>query len=102
MNHKPDARRGTSDRQIRELLGRVRGRWRRLIVFHAGVRAALAASAVLAVALLLTRWTGRAPSALAALGIAAVVLAAAALVWGLWPARENPSDARVARFIEES
>src|ERR1700680_5112940 len=87
--------------QIRELLDRVRSRWQRLSAFRATVRGALAASAVLAVALVLTIWTTRSPMALAALGVAATVLAIAALVWGLWPVRRAPSDTQLARFIEE-
>src|ERR1700687_1849717 len=89
-------------RQIRELLDRVRSRWQRLSAFRATVRAALAASGVLAVALVLTFWTTRSPLALAALGVAATALAIAALVWGLWPVRRAPSDTQLARFIEES
>src|SRR6266849_6054470 len=88
--------------EIRELLDRVRSRWQRLSAFRATVRAALAASGVLAVALGLTFWTTRSPLALAALGVVATALAIAALVWGLWPVRRAPSDARLARFIEES
>ena len=89
-------------RQIRVLLARVRARWRRLIAFQAAARASLAVSGVLAVALFLTYWTTRAPIALAAIALIALALAVGALLWGLWPARENPSDARVARFIEET
>src|ERR1700674_2365553 len=89
-------------RQIRELLDHVRSRWQRLSAFRATVRAALAASGVLAVALVLTFWTTRSPMALAALGVAATALAIAALVWGLWPVRRAPSDTQLARFIEES
>ncbi len=88
--------------EIRELLDRVRSRWQRLSAFRATVRAALAASGVLAVALVLTFWTTRSPMALAALGVAATALAVAALVWGLWPVRRMPSDTQLARFIEES
>jgi hypothetical protein len=88
--------------QIRELLDRVRSRWQRLSACRATVRAALAASGVLALALVLTFWTTRSPVALAALGVVATALATAALVWGLWPARRAPSDVQVARFIEES
>src|SRR6266852_5384143 len=88
--------------EIRELLDRVRSRWQRLSACRATVRAALAASGVLAFALVLTFWTTRSPMALAALGVAATALAAAALVWGLWPVRRAPSDTQLARFIEES
>src|ERR1700676_4403393 len=87
--------------EIRELLDRVRSRWQRLSAFRAAVRAALAASGVLAAALVLTFWTTRSPLALAALGVAATALAIAALVWGLWPVRRAPSDTQLARFIEE-
>src|SRR3970040_1480905 len=87
--------------QIRELLDRVRARWRRVSLFRAIVRAALAAAAVLAVALFFALWTSRAPAMLAALGVLAVLLSVAAVVWGLWPIGRAPSDAQVARFIEE-
>jgi hypothetical protein len=89
-------------RQIRVLLTRVRARWRRVVAFQAAARASLAVSGVLAVALFLTYWTTRSPIALAAITLMALALAAGAIVWGLWPAREIPSDARVARFIEET
>lgn len=89
-------------RQIRELIARVRARWRRLMVLQAAVRTSLALSGVLAVALFLAYSTARAPMVLIAIAAAALVLAAGALVWGLWPVREFPSDRRVARFIEES
>jgi hypothetical protein len=88
-------------RAIRVLLARVRTRWRRLVALQAAARAALAVSGVLSAALLLTYWTTRSPIALAAVALAALGLTVGALVWGFWPARENPSDARVARFIEE-
>src|SRR5262245_24376721 len=88
--------------QILVLLARVRARWRRLIAFQAAARAALALSGVLAAALFLTHWTTRSPIALATIALIALALAVGALVWGLWPAREIPSDARVARFIEEA
>src|ERR1700722_10478878 len=87
---------------IRELIARVRSRCQRLSVLRATMRAAFAASGVLAVALVLTFWTARSPLALAALGVAGTALAIATLVWGLWPARRAPSDAQIARFIEES
>lgn len=89
-------------RQIRALLARVRARWRRLIALQAVVRAALAVSGVLAIALFMAYWTSRAPVALAAIGLVGLALAVGVVVWGLWSAREVPSDTRVARFIEES
>jgi hypothetical protein len=86
---------------IRQVLHRVRGRWRTLCVLQASVRAALAAATVVGVALIGAQAIGRAPLALAIIGAAAVVLAAAAVVWGCLPLRYVPDDTRVARFIEE-
>src|SRR2546426_10093279 len=90
--------------QIRELLHRVRSRWKARSIFLAAVRASLAASAVLGVALILAhggRWAGSSPIALAAAGFLALGLVVAAIVWGIAPLRHMPSDARLARFIEE-
>ena len=90
--------------QIRELLHRVRSRWKARSIFLAAVRASLAASAVLGVVLILAhggRWAGSSPIALAAVGFAAFGLVVAAIVWGVAPLRHTPSDARLARFIEE-
>jgi hypothetical protein len=50
---------------------------------------------------LLAQLTTRAPLALGAFGVLAIVLVIASVVWGLLPLREAPSDARIARFIEE-
>jgi hypothetical protein len=86
---------------IRELLDRVRARWRRLVLLHVAARAALGVALVVAVALLLAQWMSRGPIALASLGIAALVFILAALTWAIWPARHVPSDRSVARFIEE-
>ena len=77
-------------RQIRVLLARVRARWRRLIAFQAAARASLAVSGVLAVALFLTYWTTRAPTALAAIALIALALAAGALVVGSVAGPRNP------------
>src|SRR5207247_11396455 len=85
---------------IRELLHRVRSRWKTRSIFLAAVRASLAASAVLGVALILApggRWAGSSPIALAAAGFLALGLVVAAIVWGLAPLRPRPSDARLAR-----
>src|SRR5438552_2278481 len=86
---------------IRELIQRVRARWRTLSLFHATVRGALAAAAVLGAALLVARWADRAPIALAAIGVVACALAIGAIVRAVVPLRHVPSDLRVARFIEE-
>ena len=93
------------DDPIRELLDRVRARWHALRAFQAAVRASLAASAVLIVALLVVRglaqWAGRPPLVPAILAAATLLLAVGAVAWAFAPLRHRPSDARVARFIEE-
>ncbi len=86
---------------VADLLQRVRTRWRQLVLLRALVRAALAAAMVLGGVLLVAQALPRAPMALALVGGSGVVLTALALVWGLWPARDVPSDARLARFVEE-
>jgi hypothetical protein len=86
---------------IANLLDRVRVRWRRLVAFRATMQAALGAAVVLLAFDLLARLTTRAPLALAAFGVFALVLVIAAVARGLLPLRQAPSDARIARFIEE-
>ena len=86
---------------IRDLIRRARARWLALSVFHAAIRGALAAAAVLLVAVLAVRVGHPAPVALAAIGAAACVIAVAAIAWATAPLRFRPSDLRVARFIEE-
>src|SRR5262249_53463653 len=86
---------------IAQLLERVRVRWRRLVAFRAIRRAALLATVTLLIFYALASFTSRAPFALAGLGILAILFVAASVVWGLLPVREAPSDARIARFIEE-
>ena len=86
---------------VRELIGRVRARWRRLVLLQSTVRAALAVSALLALTLLVAAWTTRTPILLAGVIATAVLALVAALIWAFRPARDLPSDARVARFVEE-
>ena len=86
---------------IASLLERVRVRWRRLVAYRATMRTALLVTAVLAVFDLLARFITRAPLALATLGVLTLILAIAAIVRGLLPLRDAPSDAQIARFIEE-
>src|SRR5437870_8870758 len=90
---------------IRDLIRRTRGRWLTLTLFQATVRAALASAGVLVIALVVSqvvwRWADRAPLAVALTGGAALIVTLAAFLWGLTPLRQRPSDARVARFIEE-
>src|SRR2546428_8183006 len=86
---------------IRELIARVRARWRTLSLFQATIRGALAAAGVLIAALFLAQWADRAPIALAITGLVACVLALGAIAWAAVPLRHTPSDLRVARFIEE-
>ncbi|PYR37287.1 MAG: hypothetical protein DMF90_07370 [Acidobacteria bacterium] len=92
----------TSERQpVQELLERTRARWRRLVWLRTMCRAALAAALVLACVAVAGSWLTRAPALLAGLGLLGVVLMVTAVLWGFWPAREHPTDARLARFIEE-
>src|SRR4029077_10536548 len=51
--------------------------------------------------LIVAQWAGNAPRTFALIALVAVILAVAALVWGLLPLRRVPSDLQVARFIEE-
>jgi len=86
---------------IRELIDRVRGRWRALCAMRAFVRGALIAAAALGLAVLASRWTIGAPVVLMLVAAAAVVTAVAALTWYLAPLRHVPADGKVARYIEE-
>ena len=86
---------------IRELIDRVRARWRALCAMRAFVRGALIAAAVLGLAVLASRWTIGAPVVLMLVAAAAVLTAVAALTWCLAPLRHVPADGKVARFIEE-
>lgn len=86
---------------IRDVLHRVRRRWRTWRALQAVARAALMLSVVLGVMLVAARWTSGAPVALAALGLVAFACALTGLLWGLLPLREVPDDRQVARFVEE-
>ncbi|HMJ86212.1 MAG TPA: DUF4175 family protein [Vicinamibacterales bacterium] len=86
---------------VRELIDRVRKRWRAQRLFEATVRGALAASAAVGVALVAARWSTGAPGLLAFVVAVALLLAAAALGRAFWPLRRSPGDIQVARFIEE-
>ncbi len=94
-----------SYKPIRELLARVRARWRMLRIFEATKRAALGASAVLLVAVVISQWAApwmsRSPLVPAALGLLSLLLALGAVAWGFVPLRHGPSESRLARFIEE-
>ena len=89
------------DQTIRELIDRVRARWRALIALRALVRGALIAALVVGAALVAARWTDGAPVALMVLAASAAVLAAGALTWCLAPLGRVPADSKVARYIEE-
>lgn len=86
---------------IRQLIRRVRARWRMLRLFNAAIRGALGVSLVLALAIVTTKIVGQAPLLFGAVGVAAVLLAAAVLLWSAAPLRHVPSEKQVARFIEE-
>jgi hypothetical protein len=65
------------------------------------VRASVAASLSLIVLVPVSSLLPRSPAVAGVLGVIGVVVGVACLVWGLWPIREVPSNARLARFIEE-
>src|SRR5438876_5753973 len=90
-----------SSEPIRDLINQARRRWRLLRLYHGTMRGACAASGVLATALVAAHWADRSPLALVAIGLVSLVLVVGALVWGLAPIRQVPSDHRIARFIEE-
>ena len=91
----------SSFQPIRDLIARVRRRWRLLVALQSSARAGVAVSAVVAAALLAAFMVGASAMALAVVAAVAAIAVIAALAWGLSPTREVPSDARVARFIEE-
>jgi hypothetical protein len=86
---------------IRQLIDRVRARWRALVALRALLRGALIAAMVVGAALIGSRWTDGAPIALMALAAAAAAGAAGAIAWCVGPLRWVPADSRVARYIEE-
>src|SRR4051812_46138720 len=87
--------------EIRQLIDRVRARWRTLSALHAVVRGALLAAAIVAIAVVLSRWTVGAPLVLVLLMTAALCSAVGVVVWHLAPLRRVPADGKVARYIEE-
>src|SRR4030081_2806571 len=89
--------------EIRQLIDRVRARWRALVALQALVRGAIVAALVVGAALIATRWTDGAPGPVGLMVLAAVaaLFAAGVLVWCLAPLRRVPGDGQVARFIEE-
>ena len=88
-------------REIDDLIKRVRARWRGLVALRAGAVAAVGIAVVFAIALLVARWTGHSPVGLATTGVATFLAALAVLLLVVWPIRRAPTDAQVARFIEE-
>jgi hypothetical protein len=89
-------------RQIRGVLRSVRRRWMWHTIFRCGTRAALSCAAVLLVGAVAFRLIGpRTVVALAAIETLLVAAVLAAVVRALWPLTRRPTDAQVARFIEE-
>src|SRR5205085_10615581 len=86
---------------IAELLAGVRARWRRVLLYRGLTRAALASAAVLLLTVIVARWLAANPAWQAGFGAAVVVAVAVAIWYGLRGVREVPSDARIARFVEE-
>src|SRR5438874_1500555 len=86
---------------IRELIDRVRARWRALCAFQAMVRGALMVAAIVGIAVVAARWTAGAPAVLMTLAAIALTLAVGAAAVSAWPLRRVPQDGAVARYIEE-
>ena len=89
---------------IQRLLDQVRLRYRAVALYHAIVRAALAASACVGLfvaAAALLSLSVRSPLTLALVAAFSLLLSVSAMGWALWPVRQKPSDRHVARFVEE-
>src|SRR5262245_7953813 len=87
--------------EIHRLLRSIRSRWRWLVLCRGAIRAALGAAVIIATGLLLAGLAGRMPTILAIVAVATVVLGLVVIAWGFLPARRVPTDARLARYIEE-
>jgi hypothetical protein len=87
--------------EIRNLIDRVRARWRALCALQAVVRGALTAALIVGVAAVATRWTVGAPVVLMTLAAITLGLAVATVATSAWPLRRVPKDGAVARYIEE-
>src|SRR4051812_50178887 len=85
--------------QIRQLIDRVRARWRALVALQALVRGALIAALIVGVALVASRWTAGAPVLLMTLVGGAALLAAGAVVWCLAPLRRGPPGKQGGRHV---
>jgi hypothetical protein len=92
MSHRQD---------ILALIERVRRRWRAARLFEAVVRTALSVTLIIGIVAIASRWTSGSPVALAAAGVAALLLIGAGAIWAALPLRARPTDRQVARFIEE-
>src|SRR5579864_8649301 len=91
----------TPDQEVSRLIHLVRGRWRALRALHAVIRAALGLAALLGVAFVAARGITASPAVLASIGVVLLAAAAAVLVWAGMPLWRRPTDAQIARFIEE-
>src|SRR5712692_1132446 len=87
--------------QIRELIDRVRARWRALCALQAVVRGALMTALIVGIAVVAARWTVGAPVVLMTLAGITLALAVGAVAACTWPLRRVPQDGAVARYIEE-
>jgi hypothetical protein len=74
-----------------------------LSAFDAAARALLAIAAVVGLALIVWNLAapGRSPAAAVVLAGGVFVIAVSGVIWGLLPLRDAPSDAQLARFVEE-
>lgn len=92
---------GEHRQALAAFVDRVRARWRAAVALNAWTRAAAVAAAVLTTALIVTRAFVPALVALVVLWSVALAVCVAALAWLHRPVRRAPTDAQVARYVEE-
>jgi hypothetical protein len=86
---------------VADLLARVRARLRRVVLLRASSQAALLAAIAVAAAAAVAALGPRVAGVQAGVAVAGVLAALAAVIWALRTLRESPSDARLARLVEE-
>lgn len=89
-------------KRIRQLLRAARRRWFWHTILRCTSRTALASAVVLLLAWAIARGfhVQSATAVGTGAGVSAIALLAA-WIWAMWPLRRRPSDAQVARFVEE-
>ena len=89
------------ERDLRDLLQRVRRRWSGTVFMRALARGAGGAALVILLAAAADVWLSPRDLPLVALGAATLAGVVACGAWAVWPLRTRPSDRQVARFVEE-